>query len=65
MARLVSNRTVLMKDKDNARTSLVVQWLRLRTSNAGDTGSIPGPGRSHMPRGVAKQTKNRAHEGHI
>ena len=24
------------------RTSLVVQWLRLRTSTAGDTGSIPG-----------------------
>ena len=25
-------------------TSLVVQWLRLHTSNAGSTGSIPGQG---------------------
>ena len=31
-------------------TSLVVQWLRLHTPNAGDPGSIPGQGtRSHMP----------------
>ncbi|TEA38516.1 hypothetical protein DBR06_SOUSAS110424, partial [Sousa chinensis] len=30
--------------------SLVVQWLRLRTPNAGGLGSIPGHGtRSHMP----------------
>ena len=30
-------------------TSLVVQWVRLRTSNAGGPGSIPGQGtRSHM-----------------
>ena len=29
--------------------SLVVQWLRLCTPNAGDPGSIPGQGtRSHM-----------------
>ena len=25
-------------------TSMVVQWLRLWTSNAGDEGSIPGQG---------------------
>ncbi|TEA28872.1 hypothetical protein DBR06_SOUSAS4010089, partial [Sousa chinensis] len=31
-------------------TSLVVQWLRLHTPNAGSPGSIPGQGtRSHMP----------------
>ena len=31
-------------------TSLVVQWLRLCTPNAGGPGSIPGQGtRSHMP----------------
>ena len=30
------------------RTSLVVQWLR--PANAGDRGSIPGPGGSHVPR---------------
>ena len=30
-------------------TSLVIQWLRLRTANAGGLGSIPGQGtRSHM-----------------
>ena len=30
-------------------TSLVAQWLRLRASNAGGPGSIPGQGtRSHM-----------------
>ena len=30
-------------------TSLVVQWLRLHTANAGGPGSIPGQGaRSHM-----------------
>ncbi|TEA24199.1 hypothetical protein DBR06_SOUSAS17310001, partial [Sousa chinensis] len=30
--------------------SLVVQWLRLHTPNAGGPGSIPGQGtRSHMP----------------
>ena len=30
--------------------SLVAQWLRLLPANAGDTGSSPGLGRSHMPR---------------
>ena len=35
-------------------TSLVVQWLRLCTPNAGGLGSIPGQGsRSHM-RAAAK-----------
>ena len=35
---------------DFRRTSLVVQWLRLRAPNAGGPGSIPGQGtRSHMP----------------
>ena len=29
-------------------TSLVVQWLRNPPANAGDTGSSPGPERSHM-----------------
>ena len=37
--------------KSNGRTSLVVQWLRNLPANARDTGSIPGPGRFHMPRG--------------
>ena len=30
--------------------SLVAQWLRICLLNAGDTGSSPGLGRSHMPR---------------
>ena len=39
-------------------TSLVVQWLRLLTSNTGDKGSIPGQGtKKHMPHGVAKKKK--------
>ena len=29
-------------------TSLVAQWIRIRSANAGDMGSTPGPGRSHM-----------------
>ena len=33
-----------------AGTSLVAQWLRIPPANAGDTGSSPGLGRSHMPR---------------
>ena len=36
--------------KAHSGTSLVVQWLRLCTPNAGGPGSIPGQGtRSHMP----------------
>ena len=35
--------------KSSPRTSLVVQWLRLRAPSAGGLGSIPGRGtRSHM-----------------
>ena len=37
-------------------TSLVVQWLRLHTSSAGDAGPILGQElRSHMPRSAAKK----------
>ena len=32
------------KDIFTSRTSLVVQWLRLHASKAGDVGSIPGCG---------------------
>ena len=31
-------------------TSAVVLWLKNQSANAGDTGSIPGLGRPHMPR---------------
>ena len=41
-------------------TSLAVQWLRLRASIAGDTGSIPGRElRSHMPHNTGKKFKNK------
>ena len=36
--------------KVNNGASLVAQWLRIRLPLQGDTGSSPGPGRSHMPR---------------
>ena len=38
-------------------TSLVVQWLRLRASNAGGAGSIPGQGTKILP---AKKQKKKA-----
>ena len=34
--------------KSNIRASLVVQWLGNLPANAGDMGSSPGLGRSHM-----------------
>ena len=36
--------TKIKKKKSSSGPSLVVQWLRLRTSTAGVTGSIPGWG---------------------
>ena len=43
----------------NERTSLVVQWLRLHTPNAGGMGWIPGEEIPHacMPLGMAKKKK--------
>ena len=35
-----------MIKSETLRTALVVQWLRLHTSTAGDTVSIPGRGNS-------------------
>ena len=36
--------------KEGDGTSLVVQWLRLHTPNAGGLGSVPSQGiRSHKP----------------
>ena len=46
-------------------TSLVVQWLRFHTPNAGSLGSIPGQGtRSHMPplRGLHASAKDLAQQ---
>ena len=39
----------VIKSKIKLGTYLAVQWLRLRTSTAGGTGSIPGPG-TKIPR---------------
>ena len=37
--------------KRRVGTSLVAQWIKNLPANAGDTGSIPGLRRSHMPQG--------------
>ena len=42
--------------KDVTQTSLVVLRLRYPPTSAGDMGSIPGLGRSHMPRGLHTTT---------
>ena len=45
----VAKKTIPLVLKFTVGTSLVVQWLRLHTPNAGGPGSIPGQGtRSHM-----------------
>ena len=43
------------------RTSLVVQCLRLHTSNAGSTGLIPGPG-AKIPRAARHSHKKQTNE---
>ena len=43
--------------KTKLGTSLIVQWLRLCTSIAGGTGSIPGPG-TNIPTCHIAQPKN-------
>ena len=35
-------------EKNNFRTSLMVQWLRVHLPSAVDTGLIPGLGRFHF-----------------
>ena len=35
--------------KSRVGTSMVAQWIKNLPASAGDTGSIPGPGRFHMP----------------
>ena len=42
----------------NSWTSLVVQWLRLRNSTAGDAGLIPGEG-TKIPRAVRHGQKDK------
>ena len=37
--------------KNYCQSSLVAQVAKNLPDNAGDTGLIPGPGRSHMPQG--------------
>ena len=44
-----------LSQKPETGTSLVVQWLRVLSSNAGNVGSVPGQVlRSHMLCGAAK-----------
>ena len=50
MVKSIKNNKRMIISKELYRTSLVVQWLRLHTHNAGSLGSSPGQGtRSHMP----------------
>ena len=50
MVKSIKNNKRMIISKEQYRTSLVVQWLRLHTHNAGALGSSPGQGtRSHMP----------------
>ena len=52
-------RELKKKKKIGQGTSLAVQWLRLCTSTAGGTGSIPGQGTKipHAPRPKKKKKK--------
>ena len=43
---------IYKKSKKAPKTSLVFQQLRIPPADAGDMGSIPGPGGSHKPRGI-------------
>ena len=53
----------MKKSMKSKGTSLAVQWLRLCTSNALGTGSIPGQGtKIHMPWDMDKKTINEAQE---
>ena len=55
----VMNIWMVFKTMEIEGNSLAVQWLGLRTSTAGGTGSIPGGGelRSHKPLTMAKKKK--------
>ena len=45
--------------KVNVGTSLVVQWLRVRASNAEGVGSIPGQGNEILHAAFCSQKKKR------
>ena len=47
MSFLVDIICELTDNKELAWTSLEVQWIKNLPANAGDMGSVPGPGRSH------------------
>ena len=51
----------LLFGKKKARTSLVVRWLRLHTSDAEGTVSIPDEG-NKIPKGLGKKKKKNALE---
>ena len=44
-----SNQDFAILEMEEGGNSLVAQWLKNPPANAGDSVSIPGLGRSHMP----------------
>ena len=48
MSFLVEIVCELTDNKELAWTSLEVQWIKNLPANAGDMGSVPGPGRFNM-----------------
>ena len=54
-----------MLKKRKYRISLAVQWLKLCTPNAGDTGLIPDQGRPPMPHSATKKKKSTTRKNKI
>ena len=50
LRRIMNEQSENFSKETKYRASLVAQWLKSPPTNAGDTGSSPGPGRSHMLR---------------
>ena len=51
-------KNIKIEEKKASRKSLVVQWLRLRTSTAGGLGSILGLGTKIQQTACSKKKKN-------
>ena len=54
----LGNSQCFFRTADSSGTSLAVQWLRLRASTVGSTGSIPGQGTNERPKKIWKNPKN-------
>ena len=48
---MVQHRKEFVQKQVREGTSRLVQWLRIPLADAGDMGSIPGPGRFLKPQG--------------